>query len=214
MTVKILLVDDHDLVRQGLVHTFERSGGFEIVGQAGTVAQSLSMWSALRPDVVVTDLQLPDGTGLDVVAAVRRDSDRVGVVVLTMHTGDPQIFAALEAGASAFLGKESRAEEITGAARHAARAPRSFLCTGLAGALMRRAGSSTTRLTERELDVLRLVAEGLRTVEIARELYLGESTVKLHLGHIYRKLGVASRTEALAAGLRLGLVLAPVPVAG
>lgn len=214
MTISVLLVDDHDLVRQGLVRTLERAGGFDVVGQASTVAQAVSMWSALRPDAVVTDLQLPDGSGLDVVQAVRRDSDRTGVLVLTMHAGDPQIFSALEAGASGFLGKESRSEEITGAVRHAVRTPRSFLCTGLAGALMRRAGSTTTRLSERELEVLRLLAEGLRTVEIARQLYLGESTVKVHLAHIYRKLGVTSRTEALAASLRLGLLMAPVPVAG
>ncbi|MGB0100934.1 MAG: response regulator transcription factor [Nocardioides sp.] len=214
MTVRVLLVDDHDLVRQGLVRAFERSGGFEVIGQAATVHAALSSWVALRPDVVVTDLQLPDGSGLDVVSAVRRDSHTAGIVVLTLHTGDPQIFAALEAGASAFLGKESRGEEVVGAARHAARSPRSFLCTGLAGALMRRAGSSTVRLSARELEVLQLLAEGLRTVEIARQLHLGQSTVKLHLSRVYSKLGVASRTEALAAGLRLGLLMSPVPVAG
>ncbi|WP_243056358.1 response regulator transcription factor [Nocardioides sp. SR21] len=214
MTVRVLLVDDHDLVRQGLVRAFERAGGFEVVGQAATVKEALSRWTVLRPDVVLTDLQLPDGSGLEVVRAVRADSDTAGVVVLTLHAGDPQVFAALQAGASAFLGKESRCEEVVGAARHAIRSPRSFLCTGLAGALMRRAETTTTRLSDRELDVLRLVAEGLRTAEIARTLFLAESTVKLHLGQLYRKLGVTSRTEALAAGLRLGLLMAPVPIAG
>ena len=214
MAIRVLLVDDHDLVRQGLVRAFERAGDFEVAGQAENVSQALSMWAALRPDVVVTDLQLPDGTGLDVVQGVRRDSDTAGVVMLTMHAGDPQIFAAMESGASAFLGKESRGEEVVGAARHAARSARGFLCTGLAGALLRRASSSTTRLSARELSVLRLLAEGLRTVDIARQLHLGESTVKLHLGNVYRKLGVASRTEALAAGMRLGLLIAPVPCAG
>jgi DNA-binding NarL/FixJ family response regulator len=214
MTVSVLLVDDDDLVRQGLVRAFERAGGFEVVGRAGTVRDAVSRWSALRPDVVVTGLQLPDGSGLDVVRAVRRDSDQAGVVVLTLDAGDPQIFGALEAGASAFLGKEYRGEEVVGAARHASRRPRSFLCTGLAGALMRRASQSTSRLSPRELEVLQQLAEGLRTVEIARKLQLGESSVKLHLGQVYRKLGVTSRTEALAAGLRLGLRMAPVPVAG
>jgi DNA-binding NarL/FixJ family response regulator len=214
MTISVLLVDDHDLVRQGLARVFERAADFEVVGQAENVHQALSMWAALRPDVVVTDLQLPDGTGLDVVEGVRKDSDTAGLVVLTMHTGDPQIFAAMEAGASAFLGKESRAEEVVGAARHAARSSRGFLCTGLAGALMRRASMSATRLSARELAVLRLLADGLRTVDIAHQLHLGESTVKLHLGQVYRKLGVASRTEALAAAMRLGLVMAPVQRAG
>ena len=126
MAITILLVDDHDLVRQGLARAFERAADFEVIGQAETVQQALSMWAALRPDVVVTDLQLPDGTGLDVVQGVRQDSATAGLVVLTMHTGDPQIFAAIEAGASAFLGKESRGDEVVGAARHAARSSRSF----------------------------------------------------------------------------------------
>jgi DNA-binding NarL/FixJ family response regulator len=205
MSISVLLVDDHDLVRQGLARVFERAPDFEVVGQAENVRQALSMWVALRPEVVVTDLQLPDGTGLDVVRAVREDSDTAG---------DPQIFAAMQAGASAFLGKESRAEEVVGAARHAARTPGGFLCTGLAGALMRRASTSATRLSARELAVLRLLADGLRTVDIAHQLHLGESTVKLHLGRVYRKLGVTSRTEAMAAALRLGLLLAPVQQAG
>ncbi|MEP7740082.1 response regulator transcription factor [Nocardioides sp. 31GB23] len=214
MTSTVLLVDDHDLIRQGLARAFERAGDFDVVGQAESVAQAISMWSALRPDVVVTDLQLQDGSGLDVVERLRRDSSTVGLVMLTMHSGDPQIFAAMEAGASAFLGKESRADEVVGAARHAAKSSRGFLCTGLAGALMRRASSSAARLTERELGVLRLLAEGMRTTEIARELHLGESTVKLHLSKVYRKLGVSSRTEALAAGMRLGLLIAPASCAG
>lgn len=214
MTIRVLLVDDHELIRQGLARAFERAADTEVVGQAACVKEALSMWAALAPDVVVTDLQLPDGTGLDLVAAVRRESDEVGLVVLTLHAGDPQIFAAMEAGASAFLGKESRGEEVVGAARQAARSPRSFLCTGLAGALMRRASSGSHRLSERELTVLRLVADGLRTSDIARQLHLGESTVKQHLGHVYRKLGVTSRTEALAAAMRLGLLIAPVPRAG
>lgn len=214
MTTSVLLVDDHDLVRQGLARAFERAGDFEVVGQAETVHQALSMWAALHPAVVVTDLQLPDGSGLDVVRAVRRDSPTVGVVVLTLYAGDPQIFASMEAGASAFLGKESRGEEVVAVARHATRSARGFVCTGLAAALARRASASTVRLSGRELEVLRLVGEGLRTVDIARELHLGESTVKLHLSHVYRKLGVESRTEALAAALRLGLVLAPLPRAG
>lgn len=214
MTTSVLLVDDHELVRQGLVRAFERAGDFDVVGQAETVRQALSMWDALRPEVVVTDLQLPDGSGLDVVRAVRRDSPTTGVVVLTLYAGDPQIFASMEAGASAFLGKESRGDEVVAVARHSTRSARGFVCTGLAGALVRRASASTVRLSERELEVLRLLGEGLRTADIAHELLLGESTVKLHLSHVYRKLGVASRTEALAAALRLGLVMAPLPRAG
>ncbi len=138
MTTRVLLVDDHELIREGLARAFERDAGMSVVGQAGSVAEALAAWKALRPDVVVTDLQLPDGTGLDIIRAIRGESADAGLVMLTMHASDAQILDAMEAGASAFLGKEARGAEVVGAAAHAAKAPRSFLCTGLAGAVMRR----------------------------------------------------------------------------
>ena len=131
MSTTVLLVDDHELIRQGLARAFERDDDMTVVGQAGSVTEALSAYADLQPDVVVTDLQLPDGHGLDVVRAVRASSDTTGLVVLTMHAGDDQIFAAMEAGASAFVGKDSRAAEVVSAARHAAVAPRTFLCAGL-----------------------------------------------------------------------------------
>ena len=139
MGTTVLLVDDHELIRQGLARAFERDADMTVVGQAGSVAEGVSAWQALTPDVVVTDLQLPDGHGLEIVRAVRALSDSTGLVVLTMHAGDDQIFAAMEAGASAFVGKDSKATEVVSAAKHAAVAPRTFLCAGLSAAMMRRA---------------------------------------------------------------------------
>ncbi|TIC81302.1 response regulator transcription factor [Nocardioides sp. GY 10113] len=207
MTTRVLLADDHELIRQGLARAVEREGDMEVVGHAGSVAEALAAWRALRPDVVVTDLQLPDGSGLDVVRSVRAESERVGIVVLTMHTGDAQVFAAMEAGASAFLGKESRGAEVVSTARHSATAPRAFLSPGLTRSVLRREAVASTRLTAREREILRLVADGLGTADIARRAHLGESTVKTHLNRVYRKLGVANRTQALAAAVRLGLLL-------
>lgn len=212
MTTTVLLVDDHELIRQGLARAFERDDQTTVVGQAGTVAEGLAKFAELRPDVVVTDLQMPDGHGFDVVRAVRAESDTVGVVVLTMHAGDDQIFSAIEAGASAFVGKDSKATEVVSAAKHAAVAPRTFLCTGLAGAMMRRATSpSTPTLSAREAEVLSLLADGLGTGEIAGQLYLSESTAKTHITHIYQKLGAANRAQALVTAMRMGLLnhLAP-----
>lgn len=212
MTITVLLVDDHELIRQGLARAFERDDQTTVVGQAGTVAEGLARYAELEPDVVVTDLQLPDGNGLDVVRAVRAESDTVGLVVLTMHAGDDQIFGAMEAGASAFVGKDSKATEVVSAAKHAAVAPRTFLCTGLAAAMMRRASSpSTPTLSAREEEVLALLAEGLGTGEIANRLYLSESTAKTHITHIYQKLGAANRAQALVTAMRMGLLdhLAP-----
>jgi DNA-binding NarL/FixJ family response regulator len=212
VTITVLLIDDHELIRQGLARAFERDEQTTVVGQAGTVAGGLASFAELQPDVIVTDLQLPDGHGLDVVRGVRAVSDTVGLVVLTMHAGDDQIFAAMEAGASAFVGKDSKAAEVVSAAKHAAVAPRTFLCTGLAGAMMRRASSpSTPTLSTRELEVLTLLADGLGTGEIAAKLYLSESTAKTHITHIYQKIGAANRAQALVTAMRMGLLdhLAP-----
>lgn len=207
MSSTVLLVDDHELIRQGLARAFEREEGLEVVGQAGTVAEALAAYDDLLPDVVVTDLQLPDGTGLDIVRSVRGRNAKAGLVVLTMHAGDDQIFAAMEAGASAFVGKDSRASEVIGAARHASVSPRTFLCAGLSAAMMRRASApAAPRLSAREQEVLELLADGLGTGEIAGKLYMSESTVKTHITHIYQKLGAANRAQALVTAMRLGLL--------
>src|SRR5690349_368245 len=136
MGTTVLLVDDHELIRQGLARAFERHEDMTVVGQAGTVAEGVASWRLLQPDVVVTDLQMPDGHGLDVVRAIRETCDTTGVVVLTMHAGDEQIFAAMEAGASAFVGKDTRATEVARAAKQAAVAPSTFLCAGLSEAVV------------------------------------------------------------------------------
>jgi DNA-binding NarL/FixJ family response regulator len=207
MTTRVLLIDDHELIRQGLARAFERDEGMTVVGQAGSVAEGVASFAELQPDVIVTDLELPDGHGLEVVRKVRQSSDTAGLVVLTMHAGDDQIFAAMEAGASAFVGKDSKAADVVSAARHAAVAPRTFLCAGLSGAMMRRATApAPPRLSGREAEVLALLADGLGTGEIAGSLFMSESTAKTHITHIYQKLGAANRAQALVAAMRLGLL--------
>ena len=207
MSTTVMLVDDHELIRQGLAKAFERDEEMEIVGQAGSVNEALAAYHELTPDVVVTDLQLPDGLGLEIVRAVRSENDSVGLVVLTMHAGDDQIFAAMEAGASAFVGKDSKASEVVSAAKHAAVAPRTFLCAGLSAAMMRRATTpAAPRLSGREEEVLVLLAEGLGTSDIAGRLYLSESTAKTHITHIYQKLGAANRAQALVTAMRMGML--------
>ncbi len=207
MGTTVLLVDDHELIRQGLARAFERDENMTVVGQAGSLQEGVSAWESLQPDVVVTDLQLPDGHGLDVVRAIRASNDTTGVVVLTMHAGDEHIFAAMEAGASAFVGKDTRAAEVVSAAKHAAVAPRTFLCAGLSQAVMRRATSpAAPKLSGREAEVLALLADGLGTGEIASSLYMSESTAKTHITHIYQKLGSANRAQALVTAMRMGLL--------
>jgi DNA-binding NarL/FixJ family response regulator len=203
---RVLLVDDHDLIRDGLAGVFRREPSMDVLGDAKTVSSALDMFHQLRPDVVVTDLQLPDGTGLDVVREVRTTTPDTGVVVLTMHSGDEQIFAAMEAGASAFVGKDAPSSEVVKAAQHAAVSPRSFLCAGLTDAMLRRATSVATQLSTRELDVLRLLADGMSAAEIGSRIHLSESTVKSHLAKIYQKLGVTNRAQALVTAMRVGLL--------
>ena len=119
----VLLIDDHELIRQGLAGAFAHADGFEVVGQAGSVEEGLAQARSLTPDVVVTDVRLPDGSGLDVVRALRKDDKRVGLVVLTMYAGDEQLFAAMDAGASGFVGKDSPTATVLSAARQAVVSP-------------------------------------------------------------------------------------------
>ena len=204
--VKVLVVDDHELIRQGLVGAFGREPGMTVVSDADNVTRALKAYHAHHPHVVVTDLQLPDGTGLDIIRAIRKETQQVGLVVVTMHSGDEQIFAAMEAGASAFVGKDAPSAEVVKAARHAVISPRSFLCAGLVGAMMRRASAESTRLSDREHQVLVLLADGLGAGAIAQKLYLSESTAKSHIARIYQKLGANNRAQALVTAMRIGLL--------
>jgi DNA-binding NarL/FixJ family response regulator len=204
--VRVLLVDDHELIRKGLRTSFDLEPSTQVVAEAGSVAEALRLFDELTSNVVVTDLQLPDGTGLDIVRRVRGQRVDTGLIVLTMHSGDDQIFAAMEAGASGFVGKDAPAGEVVQAALHSAASPRTFLCTGLAGAMMRRGAAESNRLSEREHEVLLLLADGLGSGAIGSELYMSESTVKSHIGRIYQKLGATNRAQALVTAMRVGLL--------
>jgi DNA-binding NarL/FixJ family response regulator len=206
VALRVLIVDDHELIREGLVGAFTREDATDVVGAVGTVEEAVAMYDAQHPDVIVTDLQLQDGTGLDIIRQVRHRDEKIGLVVVTMHSGDDQIFAAMEAGASAFVGKDAPSAEVVRAARHAAVSPRSFLCTGLAGAMMRRMSAESTRLSAREHDVLLLLADGANAAAIGQQLYMSESTVKSHIARIYQKLGASNRAQALVTAMRIGLL--------
>lgn len=202
----VLLVDDHDLIRQGLSRAFERQPDFTVTGEAGSVAEALALAKHLTPDVVVTDVRLPDGTGLDVVRALRSSNPAIGLVVLTMYAGDEQLFAALEAGASGFVAKDAPADDVVAAARHALVSPRSFTAAHLAEAMNRKLQPTGPQLSPREREVLSLLAEGHGVAAIARQLFVSESTAKTHISKIYEKLGAANRAQAIMSALRAGLL--------
>ncbi len=206
---RVLLVDDHDLIRKGLRHAFERDPLFEVVGEAATAGDAVRQCAALTPDVVIMDLRLPDGSGLDATRQLRKTNPTMGIVVLTMYAGDDQLFGALEAGASAFVPKSSPADEVVAAARHAASTPNAFTAADLAEAMKRRLAPSGPQLSPRESQVLKLLADGMSVAGIAKQLYVSESTAKTHISKLYEKLGAANRAQALMTALRLGLLEAP-----
>ncbi len=206
MTISVLLVDDHELIRQGLRRAFERDGDFEVAGEAGTLSDARRLLTLMAPDVVILDVRLPDGNGLEACRKVRADNPEIGIVILTMYAGDDQLFEALEAGASAFVPKNAPSEDVVAAARHAASSPRSFTANDLNEAMKRRLSPSGPQLSPREREVLGLLADGLGVAQISRQLYISESTTKTHISKLYEKLGAGNRAQALMTALKLGLL--------
>lgn len=206
MAISVLLVDDHELIREGLRRAFERAADIEVVAEAASVGQARALVEQPDLDVVVVDIRLPDGNGIDLVRDVRRAHPDLGIVVLTMYEGDSQLFEALDAGASAFVPKSAPAEEIVAAARHAAASPRAFTSADLAEALRRRQNPAGPKLSPREDEIVHLLAEGLGVAQISRRLFISESTTKTHISNIYEKLGAGNRAQALMTALRLGLL--------
>jgi DNA-binding NarL/FixJ family response regulator len=206
VAISVLLVDDHELIRQGLRRAFERDGDFEVAGEAGSLADARRLLTLLNPDVVILDVRLPDGNGLEACRKVRADHADIGIVILTMYAGDDQLFEALEAGASAFVPKNAPAEDVVAAARHANSSPRSFTANDLNEAMKRKLSPSGPQLSPREREVLGLLADGLGVAQISRQLFISESTTKTHISKLYEKLGAGNRAQALMTALKLGLL--------
>ena len=197
MSVRILLCDDHVVVRAGLLALLGSTPDIEVVGEAGSGEEAVAMAAKLKPDVVLMDLQL--GPGIDGVEATRQIAPTgVHVLVLTTYDTDADITRAIEAGATGYLLKAERPEELF-AAIHAAAQGRTALSPPVASRVMdRMRGAARPALTDRERDILGQLAHGLGNREIARALFISEATVKTHLGRIYAKLGVDTRAGAVA----------------
>jgi DNA-binding NarL/FixJ family response regulator len=207
--IRVVLVDDHELIREGLRRAFEREPDVQVVAEAANVTQGQAVIDELSPDVAVIDLRLPDGDGISLVRQSRRRHPTLGIVVLTMYAGDQHLFDALDAGASAFIPKSAPADDIIAAARHAAATPRTFSSPDLSAALQRRLSDDQPHLSPRERQVLDLLAEGLGVSAISSALFVSESTTKTHISRLYDKLGAANRAQALMTALRLGLLTPP-----
>jgi len=206
MHVKVLLVDDHALIRAGLRRAFEQTDDLVVVAEAGSLSEAVALERAHAPDVAVVDVNLGDGSGIEFVRTMRQRRPEMGLVVLTMYDGDEHVFAALEAGASSFVLKGAPSEDVVNAARQSASAPTSFTAQDLAGAMRRRLQAPAVSLTTRENEILQLLGKGSSVAQIAGELFISQSTAKTHMSKLYDKLGAGNRTQAVMAAVRLGLL--------
>lgn len=207
MPISVLIVDDHSVVRQGLKMFLSLDEDCVIVGEARDGEEALSLVEKLRPEVVLMDLLMPGMDGITATQAIRREHPDTEVIALTSVLEDASVVNAVRAGAIGYLLKDTEADELCRAIKAAA-AGQVQLSPQAAERLMReiRAPESPEKLTERETDVLRLLALGKANKEIATKLYIGETTVKTHVSNILMKLGVQSRTQAAIFAVRMGLV--------
>ena len=208
MTIRVVIVDDHNLVREGIARLIESEPDLIVIGQASSLAEGQALVAEGGADVLLVDVSMPDGSGLALARSARLAYPAMGIVVLTMHSDDDTLLEALDAGASALVLKSSTADDVVEAIRRAATAPDAFTATGLAGALRRRSAMDAARpvLTPRETEVLMRLVDGDSIALVARQLFMSESTVKTHVGKVYEKLGAHNRASAIMAAVRLGLV--------
>ncbi len=211
--ISLLIVDDHPVVRAGLHGMFDSDPGFEVLGEVASGEAAVDAVSQARPDIVLMDLQMPGIGGVEAIRRIRALPGPPPVLVLTTYDTDAQILSAIEAGAAGYLLKDTPRDALFDAVRSVV-AGGTPLAPAVAARLLQRlpqaAGRRTAEpLTIRELDVLRLVGHGASNREIARDLRIGEATVKSHLLHVFEKLGVADRTSAVTTAIERGLIELP-----
>lgn len=206
MTTSVLLVDDHPVVRSGLRAVLATAGTVEVIGEAATGEEAITLAAHLHPDVVLCDLRLGDGIdGIRATAALRELDPAPAVLILTTFDRDAEILGAIEAGAAGYLLKDVDPEAIINGILRAA-AGDVVLAPDLASRVLRGMHSPLPKLTDREIEVLRLLATGSTNKEIARALFVTEATVKSHLAHIFTKLDVDSRSRAIHVAQETGLI--------
>jgi DNA-binding NarL/FixJ family response regulator len=204
--IRILVVDDHPVVRDGLTALLATQPDFTVIGEAATGAEALRQTALLTPDVVIMDLQMPGINGAAATAAIRTAHPDVRVLVLTTYDTNADITAAIDAGAAGYLLKDTGREDLCTAIRTAARGEAALSPSVAAKVLAHMRGDRGASLSGREVEVLSAVSRGQSNKQIGRALRLSEATVKTHLLHIYAKLGVADRTAAVTAALERGII--------
>ena len=204
--IRILIVDDHPVVREGLAGMLAGQPGFAVVGEAKDGAEALALDAQLLPDVLLMDLRMPGMDGVAAIEAIREKRPLANILVLTTYDSDADIVRAIEAGATGYLLKETPREELVRAIRATAKGE-SVLATAVAARLMTRMRApAEENLSAREIEVLQLVYKGASNREIGKSLHISTATVKTHLIHIYGKLGVDDRTSAVTVALERGIL--------
>jgi two-component system nitrate/nitrite response regulator NarL len=207
--VRVVVADDHPLYRDGVVRALSGSGRVDVVAEAGDGTAALAAIEEHKPDVALLDYKLPGLDGVRIAHAVIRDGLRTRVLLLSAFTESGVVYKALEEGAAGFIPKEARREQIVDAVLACARGVNVVppeLASGLVSEIRLRASNDAPALTDREREILKLIAGGRSLPEIAGQLYLGVTTVKTHVQHLYEKLGVSDRAAAVAEAMRRGLI--------
>lgn len=200
---RVLVVDDHPAVRAGLSRAIE-DAQMVCCAMAATKLEAIAQLAHTNPDAMVVDLNLPDGSGLDLIRWARKSSKEIAIVMLTMSDSESDLIAAMNAGASGYVKKSAPLEELISVLKRALIAPGSFTASEIVSAL--KTVSAAELLTQREVEVLRVLARVGSTRELAAQLHISESTFKTHVGSIYRKLEVPSRLAAIRVGIESGII--------
>jgi two-component system, NarL family, response regulator DevR len=204
-STRIMIVDDHDVVREGLIALLKRREGFDIVGQASTVQEAIAEAARTTPDVIVMDVRLPDGSGIEACRSIRESRPETKVLMLTSYADEDAVFASILAGASGYVLKQTRGRDLGDAIAAVARgdslldaAVTQKVLDRVRSAGQRKADDPLNALTEQEQKILHLIAEGKTNKQIAKEVFLSDKTVKNYVSNILRKLNLTRRSEAAA----------------
>lgn len=216
--IRVLIADDHQVVREGLTSVLESKGDIEVIGLAADGKEAVQKARELSPDVVIMDISMPNMNGVEATRQIKKESPQIGVVVLTMYGDEEYIFDLVRAGAAGYLLKDADSAQIAKAIRAVSKGE-SMIHPSIAAKILNefsqlssgklkggKAIKSEDELSERETEVLKLMADGKSNKEIANELELSDKTVKNHIQHIFRKLSVSDRTKAVVSAVRMGLI--------
>jgi two-component system, NarL family, response regulator len=205
--IRIMLADDHEVVREGLAAILNRRETFEVIAEVGDGQAAVQTWQELKPDIGLLDLRMPKMEGLEAIRQIRAQDPLAKLIILTTYDGDEDIYQGLRAGAKGYLLKDTPREQIIEAI-HAVLAGRTYIPSQVGEKLASRVNTDT--LTDKELQILKQIADGLSNKQIAKALFISEGTVKFHSNSIYSKLGVTSRTEAVKIATARGLIRASI----